>query len=160
MSAEEPTKAAVSVAEMARMVGLSRARFYQLQKAGIFPPPERDGETGRPFYTQELQKVCLEVRRRNCGVNGKTVLFYSARRQAVTPSRPRKARAKVPKADQHAELVEALQTLGLAGVTSAQVDAAVKEVFPQGTAGEDEAEVIRAVFLHLRRKDSADNVGR
>ncbi len=159
MSANEPTKTAVSVAEMARMVGLSRARFYQLQKAGIFPQPERDDVTGRPFYTQELQKVCLEVRRRNCGVNGKPILFYSARRQSITPSRPRKAKA-MPKADQHSELVESLQTLGLANVTSAQVDVAVKEVFPQGTAGVAEAEVVRAVFLHLKRRDSADNVGR
>lgn len=156
----DETKAVVSVSEMARMVGLSRARFYQLQKAGIFPQPERDEETGRPFYTEELQKVCLEVRKRNSGVNGQSILFYSARRQSVTPARPRKAKAKASKADQHAEVVEALQSLGLAGVTSAQVDAAVKEVFPQGTAGEDEAEVIRAVFLHLRRKDAAGNVGR
>ena len=35
----EPTKVAVSVAEMARMVGLSRARFYQLRRAGVFPTP-------------------------------------------------------------------------------------------------------------------------
>ena len=33
----EETKAIVTVSEMARMCGLSRARFYQLQKAGIFP---------------------------------------------------------------------------------------------------------------------------
>ncbi len=50
------TKAAVTVAEMARMVGLSRARFYQLQDAGIFPLPLYDVSTRRPFYDEEAQK--------------------------------------------------------------------------------------------------------
>ena len=69
------TKAAVSVAEMARMMGLSRARFYQLTKAGAFPPPVYHLLTRRPIYPEELQLVCLDVRRRNCGIDGKPILF-------------------------------------------------------------------------------------
>ena len=157
----DETKAVVTVSEMARMVGLSRARFYQLQKAGIFPPPERDAETGRPFYTEALQKVCLEVRRRNCGANGEPILFYARRVPLPPPAlKPRKQKTTAPKAEQHPELMEAVQGLGLAGVTAAQVGAAVKEVYPQGMAGIDQSEVVRAVFLHLRRRDSSGNVGR
>jgi len=150
----DETKAIVTVSEMARMVGLSRARFYQLQRGGIFPPPERDAETGRPFYGEANQKVCLEVRRRNCGINGKPVLFY-ARRVPLTPptSKTRAAKAPTPKTEQHPELIEALQALGLNGVTPAQVGATVKEVFPQGVAGVDQAEVVRSVFLHMRRRN-------
>src|SRR4051812_22994628 len=115
----EETKAIVTVSEMARMVGLSRARFYQLQKAGIFPPPERDAETVRPFYSEEQQKVILEVRRRNCGVNNKPILFYARRNPlAPAPSKPRQPKGTAPKAEQHPELIEALQALGLAGVTA------------------------------------------
>ena len=73
----EETKAIVSVSEMARMCGLSRARFYQLQKAGVFPAPAY--QEGRPVYTEEQQQVCLEVRKKNRGVNGKPVLFYARR---------------------------------------------------------------------------------
>lgn len=150
----EETKAVVTVSEMARMVGLSRARFYQLQKAGIFPPPLYDVATHRPIYDEELQKVCLAVRKRNCGVNNKPILFYARRVPLTLPtSKPRKAKTTAPKIEQHPELVEALQALGLAGVTAAQVGAAVKEVFPQGTAGVDQAEVVRAVFLRLKRRD-------
>jgi hypothetical protein len=29
----------------------------------------------------------------------------------------------------------------------------VKEVFPQGTVGVAQAEVVRAIFLHMRRKN-------
>src|SRR5947209_7991692 len=121
MSAEEPTKIAVSVAEMARMVGLSRARFYQLQQAGVFPKPDRDADTGRPFYPEEQQQVCLEVRRRNCGVNGKPVLFYARRTPlAPTTARPRKTPAP-KKQEQHSDLIDSLQALGLASVNQAQV---------------------------------------
>ena len=148
----DETKAIVTVSEMARMCGLSRARFYQLQKAGIFPPPLYDVATRRPIYDEEMQKVCLEVRRRNCGVNGKPILFYARHRPLTPPSsKPRKVTA--PKAEQYPELIEALQALGLAGVTAAQVGAAVKEMFPQGTAAVDQAELVRSVFLHLRRKN-------
>jgi len=153
----EETKAVVTVSEMARMVGLSRARFYQLQKAGVFPSPLYDVKTRRPIYDEELQRICLEVRRRNCGVNGKPVLFYS-RRMPFTA--PRKVTAKPPKNEQYGGLIDALQALGLVSVTKAQVGAAIKEVYPQGTAGMDEAEIIRAIFLHLRRKNSSDNVGK
>ena len=85
MSAEQPMKAAVSVAEMARMCSLSRARFYQLMKAGTFPPPEYDAQTGRPFYPEEKQRACLEVRRRNCyGVGERNVTPYGQVVQANT----------------------------------------------------------------------------
>ena len=51
---ENQTKAAVSVAEMATMVGLCRARFYQLVGT-TFPWPQYDVATRRPFYNEELQ---------------------------------------------------------------------------------------------------------
>jgi hypothetical protein len=49
----EGAKAVVSVSEMARMVGLSRARFYQLQQAGVFPLPVYDVASRRPVYPQD-----------------------------------------------------------------------------------------------------------
>jgi hypothetical protein len=155
---KDETKAVVTVSEMARMVGLSRARFYQLQKAGVFPMPVYDVATRRPIYDEELQKVCLEVRHRNCGINGKPILFYS-RRIPIVPTKPRKATAKPPK-NEYGDLIDSLQALGLSSVTAVQVAAAIKETFPQGTEGVDEAEVIRAVYLHLRRKNSGDSVGK
>src|SRR5471030_1670642 len=95
------TKAVVTVSEMARMCGLSRARFYQLQHAGVFPSPLYDVSTRRPFYVEELQKVCLEVRRRNCGINGKPVLFY-ARHNLGSPVAKGQKPKKHPKENRHA----------------------------------------------------------
>lgn len=153
----ENTKAIVTVSEMARMCGLSRARFYQLQKAGIFPPPVYDLSTRRPIYVEDMQQVCLEVRKRNCGVNGKPVLFY------CRGGNPRplvsKGRKQKPKPEKHAELIDALVDLGIS-VTAVQVGQAVKELFPTGIEGTDQAEVVRAVFLRLKEKNRDDNVGR
>jgi hypothetical protein len=151
MSVQIQTSAVVSVTEMARMLGLSRARFYQLQKAGVFPPPVYSLSNRRPIYVEELQKVCLEVRRRHVGVNRRPVLFYASR---FSPS-PRKPKRK-PEAKEVSSLVHALRGLGLATVTAAEIQGATKELFPQGTAGIDQAEVLKALFLHLERKNSAD----
>ncbi len=144
------SKAAVSVSEMARMIGLSRQRFHTLRKQGVFPEPDYDPETKRPFYDEEKQAMCLEVKRRNCGINGKVVMFYSQRSQVTVP-RPKKHRKKPTKqSESHAEIIESLKALGLSGVTSSQVEEAIQAI--GGTDDMAEREVVRAVFLHLKQK--------
>lgn len=150
------TKAIVTVSEMARMVGLSRARFYQLVRAGVFPAPAY--EKGRPIYVEELQKVCLEVRRKNCGANGKPVLFY-ARYKPHNPTPVKRPTPPVAKGKNITALLDGLNSLGLTTATAAQVDAVTKAVYPNGTDGLDRGEVLRMVFLELRRRNSAGNVG-
>jgi hypothetical protein len=159
MSAQNETKAAVTVAEMARMVGLSRSRFYQLIGTA-FPQPERQPATGRPMYTEAQQEVCLEVRRRNRGIDGKAILFY-ARRLGSAPPGAKATRPKSgPKGKDVSGLLEGLNALGLTTATGAQVERVTKELFPNGTTGIEQGEVLRAVFLHLKRKDSGEDIGR
>ena len=157
MSVEIVTKAVVSVTEMARMVGLSRARFYQLVKRGTFPAADQDQLTKRPCYFEATQRLILEARRRNCGVDGKPILFYSRRRdlgQTKAPPRP----TKQPKNNPFADLIDGLGQLGVTA-TVAQVEPLVKELFPSGTDGVAPGEVIKAVFLRIRRQNSGDSVG-
>jgi len=154
----DETKAVVAVSEMARMCGLSRARFYQLQKVGVFPAPVY--QAGRPVYTEELQLVCLEVRRKNRGVNGEPVLFYSRRRPIAPAKKSPKESGTVAKNKDVAALLDGLNALGLTTATAAQVVEVTKELFPKGTDGLDQAEVLRAVFLHMKRRDSGGNEGR
>ncbi len=154
------TKAVVTVSEMARMVGLSRSRFYQLVEAGVFPQPVYSVSNRRPIYVEEAQKVCIEVRRRNCGVNGQPVLFYSRGHPLPTQTKPhRTAKPKPPKANNHADLIDGLAALGLP-TTAAEVEAAIKAAYPAGANGTDQGEVLRAVFLHLKRQNPGDKVGR
>jgi hypothetical protein len=154
----DETKAVVTVSEMARMVRLSRARFYQLQKAGVFPAPTY--QAGRPVYTEDQQQVCLEVRRRNRGVNGEPVLFYARRRGTEPTRRTPRASKPVPKNKDIAALLDGLNALGLTTATAAQVLKVTEELFPQGTKGMDQAEVLKAVFLRLKRQNQGGNEGR
>ena len=148
------TKSAVSVTEMARMVGLSRARFYQLVRRGTFPPADQDTLTGRPCYFEEKQHQVLEVRRRNCGVDGSPILFYSRRRdlgQTKAPSRPAKP---MTKPNNHADVIHCLEQVKIT-MTSAQVEATLKELFPEGTEGKDTGTVVEAIIDRVHRQNSS-----
>jgi hypothetical protein len=150
-------KMVVSVTEMARMVGLARARFYQLVRRGTFPPADKDPATNRPCYFEEKQGQILDARRRNCGVDGVPILFYSRRRdlgRTKVPPRPTKVKGTN---NQYADLIDGLTALGLT-VTTAHVEPVVRELYPNGTEGIDLGKIIGAVFRRLRRQDSSGNV--
>ena len=154
------TKSIISISEMARMVGLSRARFYQLVGT-TFPWPLYDVVTKRPFYNDELQAVCLDVRKHNCGVDGKPLLFYSRRLPTTTARRQRNVTKRPPSkpTNQHGHLIAGLAALGL-DVSAAQVASAVSTLYPNGLDGVAQGEVLRAVFLQIKRQNAADNVGK
>ena len=73
-----------------------------------------------------------------------------AKPDSAKPSKP-VAKAKAD----YTDLMENLQALGLPGVTAAAVEKAVGECFPKGTAGQDEHEVLRTIFRHLKRSGTA-----
>ena len=62
--------------------------------------------------------------------------------------------------DPLAGLLESIQSLGLSSVTLSEVHYAVKELFPKGWSALPESELIRSVFIHLKRHDSPDKVAR
>jgi hypothetical protein len=150
----ETIKKFVTVAEMARMLGLSRSRFYQLVGT-TFPFPIYDVKTRRPYFNEELQQACLDVRRRNCGVDGKPVFFYC--RGGGSSSAKKKPKAAKP--NQYADLIDGLQALGLT-TTAEQVAVSMRFLYPAGVGAATENDVLRTVFLHLKRQNRGDNVGR
>ena len=149
-------KAAVSVSEMAGMVGLSRARFYELVEGGVLPHPVYFVATRRPVYTRELQGRCLEVRRSGQGSDGRPVVFYDRKKT----SRASSAEPKRPVAPAHAEILAGVRGLGISAAAISQVDQAVKAVYPSGTDGIDQGEVIRKVFLYLVKQGRRDGMNR
>jgi hypothetical protein len=155
---EQPrTKAVVTITEMARMVGLSPARFRQLM-GSTFPSPLYSVATRRPFYSEDMQVICLDVRRRNCGIDGRPVLFYC--RRGGEASAPRKFKTIKPtKNEQHGELLDGLRALGLTTVTSDQIATAIKTLYPNGVTEVDRGGVLRTIFLHLKQQNRSVNVG-
>ena len=140
---EKPTKAVVSVVEMANLCLLSRSRFLALVQSGVFPRPVRNESCKRPVYDLELQQKCLDIRRTGIGLNGP--VLFNRKAKATT----KKARPKL--ASDHADLLDALKSLGLQ-TTAEAVDAALRELFPSGWSDVDDGQRVRQVFLHLQRK--------
>lgn len=147
-------KAAVTVSEMTKMCSLGRSRFYQLI-GSVFPKPTRD-DRGRPYYTEEQQRQCVEVRRRNLGIDGTPVLFYAPRYSAAMSAPKRKPK----QGSTHPVVLDGVRALGLTTATAAQVDAAVANLFPNGFDDVDPGEAIRQVFLSVKRENSSGNAGR
>lgn len=150
-----PKKAAISIKEMAALVGLSRQRFMQLVKAGAFPSPLYDVASKRPFYSEDLQAQCLEVRKRNVGINSKVVMFYARRPSEMKPTpKVRKVQVMAIDAAAFADIEHGVRALGLSTATAAQVRKAIEKLFPQGIMGIEPGKVAGDVFQHLQGKYS------
>lgn len=137
-------KEVCSVIEMAKKVGLSRVRFYQLQQKGIFPKPVYLGHPNRPFYPLDLQQKCIEIRKTGIGYNGQPVIFNTA---------PKKSARKPQKQPDHRyePFANILRQLGL-NVSHVDVKDAVKSLYPQGLEKHpDEGIVLRDLFNHFRK---------
>lgn len=138
-SASHDRLAPCSVTEMARKLGLSRTRLYQLVHKGVLPPPARSG-THRPFYPSDLQEECLRIRKTGIGLHGRPVLFNKRRTR-----RP----ARRTQQGQHNELVAALRDMGLK-VNAKAVGQAVCDLYPTGlNKSQPPGEVLRDLFRYF-----------
>jgi len=132
----------ITLQELCEQLGISKSRYYQLQKRGIFPAPQRAGN--RPVFDQNLARQCVEVVHNRVGINGEPVLFN--RKPVQEPSKKR----ATPVKGKHEDLIAALASLGL-NATKEQVAAAVASL-PNNGADMDEPSLIRAVFLKLKQR--------
>jgi hypothetical protein len=146
----------VSVSQMARLVGLSRQRFYQLASEGVFLSPIYDITTRRPYYTQEMQETNLQVRRKNFGLNNRPILFYAKRLPAdISSAEPVKPRSvsKQP-TDEHRHLIDGLKSLGISTVNAQDVSKALKHLYAKNIPS-DQGHVLREVFVYLMSRTRA-----
>jgi len=133
----------VSFTAMAKMVDLSRARLYQLIKKGVFPGPVYYEHTKRPFYTPQLQKKCLKIRKTGIGFNGNPVIFNTKKNHEINSG--------LRFDDFCGELVDTLKNIGIK-VTKDKVKSALQTIRPDGLRQfvVDE-ELIRDVFGYFKR---------
>ena len=157
----QPTKTFVSLSELAEdVLGLSRARVYELIGRGALPHPIYDIRTRRPMFDAELQRQAHAVRLTGVGFDGSAVIFYRRERHSAVAapaptSRRARSRTSTPPSSRHADLIASLQSLGVSHADERSVATAVAECFPNGIGGQQESEVLRAVFRVLRRLNSA-----
>lgn len=153
----------LSITQMAKILQISRARFYQCLEAGYFLKPQYTENTHRPYYTAEMAEANLKAKRSNVGVNGKICLFYSPRDVSFSPapkiSGPKTTKGK-PDKNAYADLMEGLDALGLTGITSSQVQSALCHCYPEGYQEIEAGEVLKTLYLYIKCQNSTDNVAR
>jgi hypothetical protein len=126
---------------------MSRSHFYWHVRKGTFHAPLKLAN-GRPYFTASMVEDNLRAKETGLAVNGEYVIFYE-RQAASTP-----LDAAKPKAD-HSSLIEGLRSLGIPTVTTEQIEATLAVCFPKGTIGQDDSQILRAVFRHLKRSGGA-----
>lgn len=143
MKPENPMKAALSVAQMCRLLKMSRSQFYLHVKRGTFHAPLRLASNQRPYFTASMVDDILRARETGVGVNREYVIFYERQPNST------KIEIKKFKTDQMA-LLEGLKALGLGTVTGQQVESALAACFPNGTSGHDDNMILKQIFRHLK----------
>ena len=145
---ENSLKAAISVSTMCKLLSMSRSQFYWHVRKGTFHSPLKL-PNGRPYYNASMVEDNLKARDMGIAVSGVFVIFYE--RTSDTPSKPAAPKSKMD----YSDLMNSLQALGLSGLTTAIVEKAVSECYPKGTTNQDEQDILRTVFRHLKRSGTA-----
>ena len=142
--------------QMAKLLNLSRSRFYQLISEGVLLSPVYSLDKRRPFYTDEMASRNIEVKRTNIGVNKQICIFYSAKNKTTntTPSKTRMKAKKQSFQSRHDDLIDALEGLGLENITNNQIDTALSESFPDGIDNVENDEILKMLFLSIKRQNS------
>jgi hypothetical protein len=148
-------RGAYSVAETAKLCGISRARFYELISDGVMPHPIYCVHTKRPLFTADMAALCVRVKETNTAIDGRYVIFYNRREltDGATPaSTARAAQRPAPTAPLMQEMIDTLRTMGVRQNQS-EITAAITARCSQGVTESSFETDLRAVFDALRCPD-------
>ena len=138
-----------TVTKLVDKLGLSRARFYQLVKMGIFPMPIYDIRTKRPFYTLTLQQKCLTIRTTGIGDNGRPVIFNAPRKEKSQGIQSRCHH-------KYQEFSEALRQMGHR-VKPEMVKDALNYIYPKGIpANMDDGVISHKLYKYFKNECKKD----
>ena len=143
-------KAAITVSRMCTLLEMSRSQFYWHVRKGTFHAPLKLSN-GRPYYNASQVEDNIKARELGIGVNGEYVLFYQRDAEPPKAAKAEQPKPKPKPKQDYTELIDGLSALGLTALTTTVVSDAVEQCYPQGTAGEDENNILRRVFRHLKR---------
>lgn len=143
-----------SISTTAKALQMSRSRFYQCMEAGYFLKPKYTDDTNRPYFTAEMLQRNLEVKKTNVGVNGKICMFYIPRSMKFGSKQGTTSKSKLVTQDKYSDFIEGLKSLGLIDVTPKQVESAMQECFPNGVQNQEDGEVLKTIYLFIKRQNS------
>lgn len=135
-----------SVSQMAKLLGLSRTRFYQLSERGVFPPPVYSITSKRPFHTHDLRNQCLQIRKTGIGHNGRPVIFNNK-----VKSKAKILQKEKPRQD-YSRFLELLAQVGRK-TSAKQVQMALETLYPDNTIQQfSDEKILRDLDQHFKKK--------
>ncbi len=138
------------VKQMIAMLGMSKARFYQHLKNGVFPHPIYCIRTKKPFYPENLQKQCMEIRKTGIGHNGLPVIFY-------TPLQREHGKSKDKPGRDYREIVEALKNMNIKA-TNKEIDSALRKLkIPPLAEGPIDSEILKKLFNYFTQRVQSES---
>lgn len=135
----------MTTTELGTLIGLSRARIYQLCRVGRFPKPSKGEFTSRTFFSAESVQVVLKIKQEGVALDGKPIVFN----RVANPRKKNSSRAQTQSAPN--PILEYLEGLGLS-VNAGQLDRVLVEVFPDGWQSHPQEEVVQQVFQKLQEE--------
>jgi hypothetical protein len=153
--ATSPRKAVYSVTEVAALVGISRARFYDLVKDGVMPYPVHCIRTRRPLYVADTAAICVRVRKSNIGIDGRYVIFYARREQTKTNSAPALQPPDRPSPPDPLlrDMIETLRAMHVQA-DDAELTVAITQQCPDGVKEETFEADLRTIFDRCRNRQT------
>ena len=133
----------MTATELGGLIGLSRARIYQLCRAGRFPKPSKGEFTTRSFFSAEAVQVVLNIKRDGIALDGKPILFN----KVISPRKKNSPKAQTQSAPN--PILDYLEALGLS-VNAGQLDGVLAELFPDGWQNHPQEEVVQKAFQRLQ----------
>jgi DNA-binding transcriptional MerR regulator len=133
-----------SVSKTARLIGLSRPRFYELLNKGVFPRPHRNPSNNRPYYDQNLYEKCRQIKATGIDIKGRRVIFY----------KPRQKQTKKESSSKDLPLKEIYDILTQMGINCSKKDFIniTKTTYPNGFKKLDKGVVIRELYRQLCKR--------
>lgn len=135
----------MTATELGTLIGLSRARIYQLCRAGRFPKPSKGEFTTRSFFSADSVKVVLKIKADGIALDGQPILFNK-----VTNPR-KKISLKAQSQSASNPILDYLEGLGQS-INAGQLDRVLVEVFPDGWQSHPQEEVVQQVFQRLQEE--------
>ena len=148
--------AVCNVSTLCKILGLSRARFYQLQQKGKFPFPVFDIHTRRPFFTRQLQDICLEIRSSGIAYDDTYILFNASQHRLDSSQNKQISKTNKQPVAQNSKIIEVSETLrqmGIQNCTYSDVEVAIKRLHPtESVETIDTGILVGELFRHFRNK--------
>jgi predicted DNA-binding transcriptional regulator AlpA len=132
----------MTATELGTLIGLSRARIYQLCRAGRFPKPSKGEFTTRSFFSAEAVQTVLKIKAEGIALDGRPIVFN----KITSPRKKNSPKAQTQSAPN--PILDYLEGLGLS-VNAGQLDGVLAELFPHGWQSHPQEEVVQKAYQRL-----------